>query len=180
LLAIDFDTGSTNVGYFLDGTQYVNTGVQFALGATYTLTITMNFAANLWSATLNSALLATNQPITTTSKQLTLGDVDAVWSVYFPAAPGNNFMVFDNYTITADAIIAPPRPRLTVLGRTTDGQTLLRLYGQDGSQFAIDASTNLVNWTALKTNLVTGGSFDYDDTGAPAFKRRFYRARWVP
>jgi hypothetical protein len=179
LIVIDFDTDATNVGYFLDATQYVDTGVKFALGATYTLTVTMNFALNLWSATLNSALLATNQPITTTGKQLTLGDVDAVWNLYLANAPGNNFMLFDNYTITADAL-TPPRPRLTLLGRTGNGQTLLRLNGQNGSKFAIEASINLVIWTALKTNLVTDGSFDYVDTGAAAFARRFYRARWVP
>jgi len=179
LIVIDFDTDTTNVGYFLDGTQYVDSGVKFALGATYTLAVTMNFALNLWSATLDSALLATNQPMTTSSKQLTLGDVDAVWSVYIPNAPGDNFMLFDNYTITAEALTTP-RPRLTWLGRTGDGQALLRLNGQNGSKFAIEASTNLVNWTALKTNLVTDGSFDYVDTGAAAFSRRLYRARWVP
>src|SRR5436190_6207469 len=137
----------------------------------------MNFASNRWSATLNSALLATNQPMTTTGKQLTLGDVDAVWTLYITTAPGDNFMLFDNYTITAEALTPP---RLTFLGRTGNGQTLLRLNGQTGSKFAIEASTNLVNWTALKTNLVTDGSFDYVDTGAPAFSRRLYRARWVP
>ena len=179
LIVIDFDTDTTNVGYFLDGAQYVDTGVKFGLGATYTLTVTMNFALNLWSATLNSALLATNQPITTTGKQLTLGDVDAVWDLYITNAPGDNFMVFDNYTITAEAL-TPPGPRLILLGSTGDGQTLLRLNGQNGSKFAIEASTNLVNWTALKTNLVTDGSFDHVDTGAPAFTRRLYRARWVP
>ena len=178
LIVIDFDTDTTNVGYFLDGIQYVDTGVKFALGATYTLTVTMNFALNLWSATLNSALLVTNQPITTTGKELTVGDVDAVWNLYLTNAPGNNFMLFDNYTITAEAL-TPPRPRLTFLGRTSNGQTLLRLNGQNGSKFAIEASINLVNWTALKTNLVTDGSFDYVDTAA-AFSRRLYRARWVP
>ena len=177
LIVIDFDTDTTKVGYFLDGTQYVDTGVKFGLGATYTLTVTMNFASNRWSATLNSALLATNQPMTTTGKQLTLGDVDAVWTLYITTAPGDNFMLFDNYTITAEALTPP---RLTFLGRTGNGQTLLRLNGQSGSKFAIEASTNLLNWTALKTNLVTDGSFDYVDTGAPAFSRRLYRARWVP
>ena len=177
LIVIDFDTDTTKVGYFLDGTQYVDTGVKFGLGATYTLTVTMNFASNRWSATLNSALLATNQPMTTTGKQLTLGDVDAVWTLYITTAPGDNFMLFDNYTITAEALTPP---RLTFLGRTGNGQTLLRLNGQTGSKFAIEASTNLVNWTALKTNLVTDGSFDYVDSGAPAFSRRLYRARWVP
>ena len=176
LITIDFDTDTTNVGYFLDGTQYTNSGVQFAPGATYTLTVTMNFASNLWSATLNSALVAANQPMTTTGKGLTLGDIDAVWEVYLTNAPGNNFMVFDNYSITAQVL----PPRLTLLGRTSNGQTLLRLNGQAGINFAIDASTNLLNWTALITNVATGGSFDYTDTGAPAFSRRLYRARWVP
>jgi hypothetical protein len=179
LIVIDFDVYATNVGYFLDGTQYVDTGVKFGLGATYTLTITMNFASNLWSATLNSALLATNQPITTTGKQLTLGEVDAVWLLYAANAPGDNFMLFDNYTITAEAF-TPPRPRLTLLGRTSAGQTLLRLNGQNGSKFAIEASINLLNWIALKTNLVTDGSFDYVDSGTPPFSRKLYRARWVP
>jgi len=179
LLVIDFDTDTTNVSYFLDGAQYVNSGVKFELGATYTLRVTMDFALNRWSATLNSALLATNQPLTTSGKELTLGDVDAVWDLYIPNAPGDNFMLFDNYTITAESL-TPPRPRVTLLGRTGDGQTLLRLDGQDGTKFALEASTNLLNWTALKTNLVTGGSFDYVDTEAVAFTLRFYRARWVP
>jgi hypothetical protein len=157
----------------------VDSGVKFELGAIYTLTVTMNFALNYWSATLNSVLLATNQPITTTGKQLTIGDVDAVWALYNTNAPGNNFMLFDNYTITAEAF-RPPAPRVTLLGLTGDGQTLLRINGQNGSRFAIEASTNLLNWTPLKTNLVTDGSFDYVDTEAPAFSRRFYRARWVP
>jgi len=179
LIVIDFDTDLTNAGYFLDGTQYVNSGVPFALGATYTLTVTVNFASNLWSAKLNSTLFANNQPITTTGKQLTLGDVDAVWALNLPNSAGDNFMLFDNYTITAD-VLPPPRPKMTLLGRTGSGQTSLRLTGQIGSKFAIEASTNLLNWTGLITNQVTSGSFDYVDTGAPAFSRRFYRARWVP
>lgn len=91
-------------------------------------------------------------------------------------------MVFDNYTVTAEALppAAPPAPRLTLLGRTPDGQASLRLAGQNGSKFAIEASTNLLHWTALKTNVVLDGSFDHVDSGAPAFSRRLYRARWVP
>ena len=47
-------------------------------------------------------------------------------------------------------------------------------------QYAVEASTNLKNWTSLKTNIVTGGYFDYLDTGAVGLKQRYYRARWVP
>jgi len=174
LFTLDFDNFSTNISYALDNPgTYVNTGVKFAPGATYTLTIIMNFASNRWSATLNSALLATNLPMTTTGKPLTLGDVDAVWELRATNAPGDNFMLFDNYTITADPA------RLTVLSRA-GGQTFLRLTGPNGYRFAIDGSTNLVNWTALRTNSISVGSFDYTDTSSSALNRRFYRARWVP
>jgi len=182
LFTLDFDNFSTNISYALDGTNsYVSTGVKFAPGANYTLTITMNFASNRWSATLNSFLLATNLPMTTTGLPITLGDVDAVWDVYDTNSPGDNFMLFDNYTLTAEALptTQPAQPRLTLLGRS-GGQTSLRLTGQSGSKFAIEASTNFVNWTALKTNLVSDGTFDYVDSSASALARRLYRARWVP
>ena len=41
-------------------------------------------------------------------------------------------------------------------------------------------ATNLVNWVALKTNVVSGGYFDYLDTSSTGLPRCYYRARWVP
>jgi hypothetical protein len=84
-------------------------------------------------------------------------------------------MVFDDYTIAG----LVPAPQLTMLGRVGGG-TALRLYGQSDTMFAIDASTNLASWTALKTNITTAGSFDFIDDRATAFTRRYYRGRWVP
>jgi hypothetical protein len=180
LFTVDFDNFSTNISYALDGTNlFVNTGVKFAPGTAYTLTILMNFASNRWSATLDSALIATNLPMTTTGLELTLGDVDAVWDLFDVDFPGNNYMLFDNYAITAEAL-TPPRPRVTLVSRNSNGQTLVRLNGLNGSRFAIEASTNFVNWTALTTNRVMTGSFDHLDTGAAALTRRLYRGRWVP
>ena len=175
LIVIDFDTGLTNVGYFLDGTQYVDSGVKFAFGATYTLTVTMNFASNRWSATLNSAQLAINQPITTTGKQLTLGDVDAVWDLYLPNAPGDNFMLFDNYTITAEAL-PPPRP---VLFAPRHGRSFNVTFATQSNfvytvEFADQAQAS--DWTAL-TNLVGNGQICvFRDYAAPD-GARYYRVR---
>lgn len=179
LFSIDFDNYYyvSNVSYILDGANpLVVTPVSFTNSLPQTLTLTMNFASNRWSATLDDALIATNQPLTTTGLPLTLGDIDAVWLLFDTNAPGDNYMVFDNYRIAA----GPPPPRLQLLGRAANGQVSLRLWGDSDWRFAIEATTNFNQWTALKTNPVVGGFFDYLDTSAAAFSRRYYRARWVP
>ncbi len=180
LFSLDFDNYYTNVNYLLDGTNtLVATGISFAPGADYTLLVTMNFASNRWSATLNNALLASNQPITTTSAALNLGDIDAVWFIYDTNAPGDNYMLFDNYRVTAEASSVTPA-QMQFLGRTSEGWTLLRVFGPGGSRWAVEATTNLFNWTALSTNVVSGSYFDMVDTSAAGLKQRLYRARLVP
>ena len=108
--------------------------------------------------------------------------MDAVWSIYDTNAPGDNYMVFDNYQITAEAITVPPPPQSQIrfLSRTGEGWALLRVFGQAGSRWSVDATTNFTHWTALTTNTVTGASFDHVDMTAAGFSDRFYRARFVP
>lgn len=180
LFSLDFDNYYTNISYLLDGTNtLVATGVSFAPGSNYTLLVTMNFAANRWSATLNNALLATNQLITTTGVALNLGDIDAVWLVYDTNAPGDNFMLFDNYRVTAEAL-PTTSARMEFLARTVEGWTLLRVFGPDGSRWAVEGTTNLLTWSALKTNVISGSYFDMVDTTAAGLTQRLYRARRVP
>jgi len=176
LFSIDFDNFETNIYYYLDdGSSRVSTGQQFANGASCPLQMDLDFASNRWSATFNGLLLATNQPITTRGSPLNLGDIDATWFVFEPTAPGNNYMVFDNYLITASL----PPPELNQLGFLVMSP-VLRLSGTPNMAFAIEASTNLAQWVSLKTNVTTGGYFDYVDQGAISLPRRFYRGRWVP
>jgi hypothetical protein len=87
-------------------------------------------------------------------------------------------MVFDNYQITAQASDVPSA-QLTPLGYTSNGQFLLRVDGTPNSRFAIEATTNFLQWTALKTNVLTGGTSDFIDNISPAAAQRFYRARLV-
>lgn len=180
LFTLDFDNYDLGIYYALDGTnEFVWTEKTFTNDDPKTLVISLDFAQNAWAATLEGVLLATNQPITTTGVPRNLGDVDAVWVVYDAANPGDNYMLFDNYQITAE-IMLPLAPHLQNFHRDDDGQFRLRVVGQSGARFAIDATTNLSQWTALKTNVITDGYFDYVDSSAPALARRFYRARWVP
>jgi len=176
LVTLDFDNYELKLYYWLDGTNSrTATGLSFTNGVPYPLTMDLDFPNNRWSATFGGKLLATNQPLTTVGAPLNLGDIDAGWLVYDPAAPGDNYMVFDNYSVTATL----PPPQLTVLG-SVGGSPALRLTGQPDTTFVIEASTNLSDWMPLKTNKTTGGSFDYVDDGTAAFPSRFYRARWVP
>lgn len=180
LLALDFDNYDLNIRYDLDDTNdLVSTGWNFARSTDYELFVTLNFHANRWSATLNQTEIVSNQPITTTGAALTLGDIDAVWLPFYPNTPGNNFMLFDDYRITAETIPVPPA-QVKFLGRTTEGWGLLQVSGPDGLRWAVEATTNFVTWTALKTNLISGGSFDLVDTASAGLPRRFYRARHVP
>jgi hypothetical protein len=180
LFSVEFDNNYLDLVYQLDGTNDVFfTYIPFKNWTNYTLTIAMNFASNLWSAKLDQIVIATNQPITTTNAPLNLGDVDAVWLVGGTNGPGDNYMLFDNYRITAEALTVTPVPpaQLQFLGRTPQGWALLRTTGATGTSWSLDATTNFVNWTALVTN---GSYFDYIDTTAAPFSRRFYRARLVP
>jgi Fibronectin type III domain len=45
--------------------------------------------------------------------------------------------------------------------------------GINGSEYVVEASTNLVNWVPLETNTIP---FTFVDTNAPQFARRFYQA----
>jgi hypothetical protein len=183
LFSLHFDNDFLDIAYLLDGTnQIVFTTNTFENGVTYTLDVTMNFASNRWSASFNNAVIATDQFITSTNAPLNLGDVDAVWIVNLingTNAPGDNYMIFDNYTVTAETIPVPPA-QVQFLGRTGEGWSLLRVNGQNNSRWSLDASTNLVNWTALKTNVISGTNFDHVDTTSAGLPRRFYRARLVP
>ncbi len=177
LFTIEFDNFYTNVWYAL-GTNFIPTGLQYSPDTPYTLQVMMDFSQNRWSATLSGVTLATNQPIAAPGVTLDLGDIDAAWLVYDTNAPGNNYMVFDNYLVTVESL-PPPPATLQTLGRTSDGWLLLRLFGPSGAAYAIDATSDLRLWTPLKTNVVTGGYFDLIDTTAPLYRNRFYRGRLV-
>ena len=49
-----------------------------------------------------------------------------------------------------------------------------------GKKFIIQASTNLVNWPGIYTNVAPANSYNYVDNRAAGFPRRFYRALALP
>lgn len=179
LFSVDFDNYYLDVSYQLDG-EFTNvvTGQRFTNDTPFRFSLTMDFQSNRWSAAIDGGTFLTGLPITTTNAPLNLGDVDAVWAIYEPSGPGDNYMVFDDYRITA-APVGIDSARLERLGFAGPA-FVLRLHGPDECRYAIEVTTDLVTWMPLKTNVVTGGYFDYVDTNPNSDSLRLYRARFVP
>jgi uncharacterized delta-60 repeat protein len=66
-------------------------------------------------------------------------------------------------------IFAPP----TLLA---NGDVRLRLIGNAGSKYVVEACNDLVTWTPLWTNILTGTSWAWTEPSAAAGGSRFYRA----
>jgi hypothetical protein len=178
LFTVDFDTTLFQVSYVLeDGQAFFSTGVSFTNDVIYELALTMNFAQNRWSAALDTQELIQALPITTTNSVLTLGDIDAVWAIRNPGSAGDNYMVFDNYLVTAEPV---PVPRLSGKAPPNVGFLLQLTEGTPGHQYVIDISADLKSWLPAKTNTAGDGTFDWLDTSASGADRRFYRAREAP
>jgi uncharacterized repeat protein (TIGR03806 family) len=81
-------------------------------------------------------------------------------------AAGALFSVFPIYFLTS--------------GFLTNGQFQMEFNGAPGSNYVLQASTNLLNWTPLTTNLAATNLFNLMDPGATNFPLRFYRVLQQP
>jgi hypothetical protein len=80
---------------------------------------------------------------------------------------------------TGEIVPDPGVARFLTLNRQSNGMQLM-LQGQIGSNYSIEASTDLVHWMAITSQIDTNGTFFVTDTNAPNFPTRFYRTKLVP
>ena len=66
-------------------------------------------------------------------------------------------------------------PTLLSPQRQGNGQFLIRVLGEVGLNYKLQASTNLTSWTSLATNTASSSAVDFTDTPG-ARSRRHYRA----
>ena len=94
------------------------------------------------------------------------------------AQQGAYFVVVSNRagTVTsAPAYLALNQPLRASQLLVTNGQFQFQLIGSAGSNYVIQASTDLTIWISLVTNTATNGYLDFTDTNAALFPGRFYR-----
>jgi hypothetical protein len=182
LFSLNFDNATLEISYSLDDKRgFINTGYQFSNAVLYDLIIDMNFSSNRWSAFLDRDQIVCDQPLSTTSAPLGLGDIDAVWVIGKTNQPGDNYLLFDNYQVLADSQNQlEPDAAIEYMAPLPGGNFLIRMSGLPGKSYALEYSNNLIYWMTLKTNTIgSDGWMDFLDVYAHLDNQRFYRARRV-
>jgi hypothetical protein len=181
LFSLDFDNETKFIAYSLDDEQGLrDTDYVFENDIIYDLTILMDFPRNRWEASIGTTALFEAQPITTIGSELNLSDMDAVWSIYDPDSPGDNFLVFDNYKL--ELIKSSPVPLvLQPIGLSIEGFFTLRIAGPAGSICDLEYSEDLVHWKPAVSGVQIGvdGVTQWSDSTSKATAIRYYRATTV-
>jgi hypothetical protein len=177
MVTLDFDNETNNINYALDDDVFLPTEYGFEHDAVYELKFVMDFASNSWTVTVGEEVLVDGKKLTTTGAALTFGDLGPSWIIRNPETPGDNYMVFDEYRITAEIRDEIP-PTLEWAGSLINGRAKLRLGGNATTNYIVEASDDLKNWTSIETTKLedTWKEVLIDTRG---HTQRFYRARTV-
>lgn len=76
--------------------------------------------------------------------------------------------------------VSPPQLQLSAPRWLPGGKFALRVTGVAPQGFAIQASTNSLNWLSLSTNALVNGQYDYTNTQTANFPIRYFRAVTPP
>jgi hypothetical protein len=85
---------------------------------------------------------------------------------------------FPPYSLTLFTF-APAAARLTPV-TAGDGHFVFQLQGQPATPYVIQTTTNLLAWTAVSTNTLTGSTINITNAIVSNQSPRFWRAVWQP
>ncbi|RME94110.1 MAG: hypothetical protein D6766_06690 [Verrucomicrobia bacterium] len=180
LFTTAFDNANTGIYFALDDSaEFYDTGFVFSNDAMYELEVILNFARNDWIARMNGVRIIDAQPISTNGVALNLGDVDAVWVAHDPQQPGDNYMLFDEYTVSVEPETVIP-PVVEPLGFTDEGDFALLLHGERGVRYGVEATDDLRQWIRIGEPLLDEGWLVFTDPAANGRQHAFYRMVELP
>ena len=98
---------------------------------------------------------------------------------------GTNYLTVTGTNITAGFLpysatlitIPPAAPGLTIQSQP-GGQSVLQVAGQPNVQYVVQSSPDLINWTPVITNTLSGTTWNL--TNAATAPMQFWRAAWQP
>lgn len=95
---------------------------------------------------------------------------DTAWNQSGVSAEAHGVVV-----ATPAVTVTPPASTLTAPVQT-NGRFSFTVSGVNGSQYVVQASTDLINWVAVQTNTAP---FTFTDTNTAAFSHRYYRTYYL-
>jgi uncharacterized repeat protein (TIGR03806 family) len=138
-------------------------------GGTYVNSVNVSLQSTNYNATLyytlDGTLPTTNSLFYTGPFNLTNGATVSV----------NAFAPNYNNSVAASAQFSIQPLLITSATFNAGPGFQMSLIGMTGSNYVLQASTNLVNWTPISTNLATTNIFNLYDPAATGFLKRFYR-----
>lgn len=139
------------------------------------------------SATFNVLAAATGQ--LTYQWQFNEGNIPGATNSFYtrtniqPSDAGGYTVVLSNHVgiVISDiaALTLLPTTRLTSFSFLPDGRFHFTMNGESDLNYAIEASTNLINWDVVTNLSSPDGTLEFIDS-APRLEKRFYRARGSP
>jgi hypothetical protein len=84
------------------------------------------------------------------------------------------------YEIIASQLLSKLRPDSIGTVSTTPGQLQVQFSGFDGYPYAVQVSSNLVDWTAVSTNYPSNGVFNFMEALPVDLSSKFYRSALLP
>jgi hypothetical protein len=117
-------------------------------------------------------------PVAANATNVTIRGLASGTTYYFAATSFDNSGNVSTYSPEVSAMAGATLPTAATMTSliNSQGQFGFTVSGNAGSQYIVQASTDLVNWVTLQTNL---SPFNFVDSNASHFSRRFYRTACV-
>jgi hypothetical protein len=106
----------------------------------------------------------------------TVSGAQDIGTNYLAVTGPNVTTSFPPYSATL-ITIPPAAPALSIQGQP-DGQSVLEISGQPNVQYVVQSSPDLVNWTPVMTNTLTGSNWNLTNSAVASIQ--FWRAAWQP
>lgn len=152
--------------------QPQSTNVTVGSNATFTVTATGTSPTYQWRFNAGTIGGATSSSYTVTNAQTNnAGNYSVVVTNILGSVTSSNALL----------TVSPPQPpQFLSVTVSSNGLVQMVLHGQAGSSYAIDGSSNLVDWIQLTTFTNTNGTYQFTDPSSTNNSLGFYRARLLP
>lgn len=183
LAAVVLDNTEEFFGFHrYDGVEYDDLLKGFQHGVVHELEMTLDFAANRWSAALDGGDLFRDEVLHAGVEDLDLGDFSVDWELFNPLLPGNNRLYFDEWRVTAIGSGEEGEEFVVrSIERLGNGDVRLTWPAQGGEEFQVEHSERLLGWQDdLPDSLVTVGQGALEGVfvdRVPDAAMRYYRVR---